>query len=77
MTEVLPGEHAAETGMRDGDIIVRYDGQDIESAEGFEEMTIATEGRGEPITLVVIRDDDVVQLKASPGRLGLVVYTIP
>ncbi|MCB9764956.1 MAG: PDZ domain-containing protein [Alphaproteobacteria bacterium] len=77
VTEVLPGEHAAEAGMRDGDIIVRYDGQDVESAEGFVEMVNATVGREEPILLVIIRGDEVIRLQAPPGRLGVRVTTIP
>ncbi|MCB9764954.1 MAG: hypothetical protein H6739_34580 [Alphaproteobacteria bacterium] len=77
MTEVLPGEHAAEAGVRDGDIIVRYDGQNVESAEGFVEMVNTTEGREDAILLVIIRDDEVIRLQALPGRLGVRITTIP
>lgn len=70
MSEILPGSPAEGQGFEPGDVVVSYDGRRIFHGGGLRQAT--TEGeRGEWVNVDVVREDDVVRLRAQRGPLGV------
>jgi hypothetical protein len=70
MSEILPGSPAEDQGFEPGDVVVSYDGRRIFHGGGLRHAT--TEGeRGEWVSIDVVRDDELLRLRAQRGPLGV------
>jgi membrane-associated protease RseP (regulator of RpoE activity) len=70
VTSVMAGSPAEQTGMRQGDILLRYNNQDVFSWNEIRQAT--TQGQpGEYVTLDVLRDGQPLSLMLPRGPLGV------
>jgi regulator of sigma E protease len=74
--EVMEGSSAQRFGLRKGDVIKQINGWDVSNVSQFIERVKAK--GGQPVTLVIQRDQTLLQLKVIPspdqnkqGRLGI------
>jgi S1-C subfamily serine protease len=65
---VFPGSPAEEAGLREGDIIVAIDGEEI-TAETDLSMLIVPHSPGDTITLRVVRDNSAREVEVTLGEL--------
>ncbi len=65
---VFPGSPAEEAGLRDGDIIVAIDGQQV-TAESDLAMLILPHSPGDTVTLRVLRDNSTTEVELTLGTL--------
>jgi acetylornithine deacetylase/succinyl-diaminopimelate desuccinylase-like protein len=69
LTRVVPDSAAARAGLREGDVLVRFDGRPV---SGFEDLTAALRARqrGDEVRILYLRDglehDTVATLDARP-----------
>ena len=63
---VQPGTPAADAGFRDGDIIVKVDGQAIDGEHPLD-ATLSQYSPGDTISVEVLRDGDTVTLSVTLG----------
>jgi serine protease Do len=66
--EVLPDTPAEQSGLRAGDIVVKYNGKAVSTASEFRNKVAATPANTE-VELLVFRDGKTETLKATIGRL--------
>lgn len=64
ITQVAPNSPAMQVGLLPGDIITTVDGEPIESIEAL--ISIVAERAGEPITMMILRDDQVETVNVTP-----------
>ena len=69
VSSVVDGSPAAKAGLRPGDVIVRYDGQAVESARELSTLVAKTRV-GQGVGLEVVRDGRPVTLQVTIGNLG-------
>jgi serine protease Do len=68
VSQVLPGESADKAGMKQGDVIVNFDGHNIESSHDLP-LIVAGTKIGKETTVTVIRDGKELKLKATIGEM--------
>jgi serine protease Do len=68
VSQVLPDEAADKAGVKQGDVIVRYDGKPIENSKDLPRIVAATP-IGKDVPLTVVRDGKEISLKATIGRM--------
>jgi S1-C subfamily serine protease len=69
VSEVMAGSPAANAGLRIKDVILSVDGTDLESAGDLQRLMLG-EAIGQPLTLKVLRDDDVIDVVVVPAELA-------
>jgi serine protease Do len=67
---VVPGGPADEGGVRPGDVIIRYNGERVESTEDLQSRVVATRP-DTTVPLVVMRAGEEVTLQVTIGELDL------
>ena len=67
--EVVATGQGPGLGIKEGDMIRRYNGEEIVTFEQIVKMT--GEIKAESIPLEIQRGDEVLKLTAKPGKLGL------
>src|SRR5690606_21488913 len=65
---IFPGSPAESAGLRDGDIIVALDGQQI-GADADLSMLIVPHAPGDTVTLRVLRDNSTTEVEVTLGTL--------
>jgi membrane-associated protease RseP (regulator of RpoE activity) len=70
VTNVVAGSPAALAGIQPGDIILSVNGTDVTTAEQLT-RAIVTAGRGQTVTLQVLRGNDMLTFKVQPDRQPL------
>jgi serine protease Do len=68
VSQVLPGESADKAGMKQGDVIVNFDGRNIENSHELP-LIVAGTKIGKETTVTVIRDGKELKLKATIGEM--------
>jgi S1-C subfamily serine protease len=68
INEVVDGSPAALAGLQPKDIILDVDGTPMDSAGDLQRLMIS-DAIGRSITLRVVRDDNVIELVATPAEL--------
>jgi len=80
IARVVPASPAAQSGLRPGDIILRYDRSGVENSSELQDM-LAEAGPGDTARIVVDRDGQVrtfyVELAQRPSYLMQAAYTSP
>jgi S1-C subfamily serine protease len=69
VSEVVPASPAAKAGLRIKDVILSVDGTDLESAGDLQRLMLS-EAIGQPLTLKVLRDDQLVDVVVIPAELA-------
>jgi S1-C subfamily serine protease len=69
VAEVVPGSPAARCGLRPGDIILQVDGHPVADAGDLQRLMLG-EAIGRPLSLRVLRGNDVVDLRAVPDEMA-------
>jgi tetratricopeptide (TPR) repeat protein len=72
VSAVLPGGNAAASGLRGGDVLLRYGKQALTPSDDF---TPATDGG--PIPVQVWRDGQTLERTVQPGKLGVMLSKRP
>jgi tetratricopeptide (TPR) repeat protein len=75
VTQVVPEGQGAALGIRVGDVVRRYHGQEITKTADLQKLT--GEVKGDAIPLEIQRGDETLKLTAKPGRLGLALEDRP
>lgn len=77
VTRVVPGSQAAHLGVRKGDVIERYAGQDVCDATDLVNLARdhASDAKGTQLALVLVRAGRRVFLQCLPGPIGVEVHT--
>jgi serine protease Do len=68
ITRVEPNSPADEAGVREGDIIIKWDGKDIEDSNRLSLLVKRTE-IGKPVKVLVIREGEQITLDVTTGEL--------
>lgn len=68
VNEVYPDSPAANAGIKPGDIIVRFNGKDVEDSKGLQ-VLVAAAGVGTMVTVDVIRDKKVYPINVKIGEM--------
>jgi len=68
VSQVLPDESADRAGIRQGDVIVNYDGKAIENSKDLPRIVAATP-IGKEVPVKVVRDGKELTLKAKIGEM--------
>ncbi|MBM3518782.1 MAG: PDZ domain-containing protein, partial [Alphaproteobacteria bacterium] len=68
VTSVAPDGPAADAGIRQGDVVLSFAGEEVASARALPRLVAATK-EGSAVDLIVWRDRAKVALKAEVGRL--------
>jgi S1-C subfamily serine protease len=66
VTEVVPGTPAERGGLRDGDLIVRFDSAPVERTDDLHRL-LTGEQAGVPARIRVLRGVDLLELTVTPG----------
>jgi S1-C subfamily serine protease len=69
LSGVSAGSPAEEAGMREGDVLIRFAGQEIEDLYAFTDA-LRTHSPGDTVEVVVQRDGEEVPLVAVLGTRG-------
>jgi regulator of sigma E protease len=83
MAEILPGGRAHQAGLRTGDRIVQASGRDVTTWQQF--VAVIEKSPGQPVPLVVDRDDQQITLAITPRdtvlpngiRVGRIDVNVP
>jgi tetratricopeptide (TPR) repeat protein len=75
VTEVVPEGQGPVLGIRVGDVVRRYNGQEITKVADLVKLT--GESKGDAIPLEIQRGDETLKFTAKPGRLGLALEDRP
>ncbi len=76
VTNVGPGSQAARAGIARGDVLLRYEGQELESAAALRGLTRAyTQGAAarKPLKIEAARGKEDVEFEVRGGHLGITV----
>ncbi len=76
VTNIGPGSQGARAGMAQGDVLLRYEGQDLDNAATLRRLTKAyTQGATatKPIRIEAARGADDVTFEVRGGHLGITV----
>ena len=76
VTNVGPGSQGARAGMKCGDMLLRFDGQELDRAATLRRLTtIHTQGAAaqKPIRIEAARGTDDLVFEVSGGKLGITV----
>jgi hypothetical protein len=76
VTNIGPGSQAARAGMKCGDVLLRLDGQELDSAATLRRLTkIYTQGAAaqKPIIVDAARGAEDIEFEVSGGKLGITV----
>lgn len=68
VSQVLPNEPAERAGIKQGDVIIHYDGKDIENSKDLPRIVAATP-IGKEVSVKVLRDGKELTLKAKIGEM--------
>jgi len=69
---IIDGSAADEAGVQVDDIVFNYAGERIFSVRGLQQATTAGE-RDEPVSIQVVRDDELVGLVIRRGPMGVTI----
>jgi serine protease Do len=69
VTDIMPGGPAEKAGIEQGDIIVQYNGKDIEDVTQLRNLVAAT-SPGESVTIKVVRNNEQMELTLNIGDLS-------
>ncbi len=75
--EVIPGGQGPGLGIRVGDILKRYNGEEITKVIQVVQLTGESRDDGVGISLEIQRGTETLKLTAKPGRLGLLLENKP
>ena len=75
VTQVVPEGQGPGLGIRVGDVVRRYNGQEITKLTDLIKLT--GESKGEAIPLEIQRGTETLKFTAKPGRLGLALEDRP
>lgn len=67
ITDVLPGSPADDAGLREDDVIIKYDGRQVERADEFSDMVRNT-APDTKVQLTIMRDGEEKNLEVEIGR---------
>jgi len=73
--EVLRGSPAAEAGLKPRDIIVRFDGNQVQSADDFR-FQVATAPIGKAVPIDILRDGRVMTMNVTIGNREVAIQTM-
>ena len=75
VTEVLPNSQALRVGLKQGDIIVSYNGQAVETLEA---LATAKEGvqAGHPCNMIIQRQGQAHNIDVIGGSIGCHIYKV-
>ncbi len=73
VTTVEPNTQAARLGLRKGDILVSYAGQNLVSTQLVQNLVKLHANDVLDIELVVIRNNQTLEFDVQPGRLGVLM----
>jgi CHAT domain-containing protein len=78
ITQVIPEGNAAGAGLRDGDVLVAYAGDELASVEQLGQL-IAAHAQDESVTVTVWREteDQTATRQVGPGRLDVALAREP
>jgi len=65
---VTPDSPAAEAGIEVGDVILKFDGSEVENMRGLPRLVARTD-IGKPVDVVVLRNDKELTVKVTIGKL--------
>jgi len=68
VSQALPGEPADKAGIKQGDVIVNFDGRKVESSKDLPRIVAATP-IGKEVAVTVIRDGKEIKLQAKIGEM--------
>ncbi len=68
VSQVLPGEPADKAGIKQGDVIVNFDGHKVDSSRDLPRIVAATT-IGKEVTVTVIREGSEIKLQAKIGAM--------
>ena len=74
VTNIGPGSQAARTGMKCGDVLLRFDGQELDSTATLRRLTkIYTQGTApqKPILIEAARGAEDIEFEVFGGKLGI------
>ena len=71
---LVEGSQAEQLGILPGDVILEYDGKEIETVSDLKKAIAAA--AGPEVELIIRRDRDVIVLTAKPGKLGVFLKTV-
>jgi serine protease Do len=74
VSDVSPGSPAADAGVKADDVIVGYDGQDVESVSQLRSRVASTEP-GTEVPLTLLRDGDRIERTVRIGTLSTAAAT--
>jgi len=67
ITDVLPGSPADDAGLREDDVILKYDGKQVERADDFSETVLKTEPQTK-VRMTIMRDGEKKEIEVEIGR---------
>ena len=67
VASVKEGTPASKAGLKDGDVILKFDGKDVTDVESFREMVAETRP-GKTVKIVVFRNGKKITLKVKIGK---------
>ncbi|MFO0320024.1 MAG: PDZ domain-containing protein, partial [Neisseriaceae bacterium] len=73
IAQVSPNSAAAKAGLKNGDIILKVDGKDIQDSANLP-LIIGSKRPGETVTLLVFRNKQNITIKAVLGDDGQKIY---
>ncbi|MFW6139668.1 MAG: DegQ family serine endoprotease, partial [Spirochaetota bacterium] len=76
IADVMPDTPAAQAGVKQGDIVLRYNGKKVSNVTGLRNM-VAETSPGEEVGITVLRDGKEKQLTVKLGELGAEQEQLP
>ena len=74
---LLPGAPAGAAGLRPGDLLLRYAGEDIDSAEQLVGLVQSEAQGSRQVSITILRDGAVLLLNIPSGRMGAELLNLP
>ncbi len=69
VSKVMPGSPADKAGLEVGDVIVSYDGQDLDRSQQLPYL-VGTTAVGKQVPLIVLRDGETLDLRVTIDKLN-------
>jgi tetratricopeptide (TPR) repeat protein len=76
LTQVVPGGNAAQGGLKENDVLLRYAGRKLEAPADLA-AALAKSGGAEAIPVQAWRQGQTLDLTVRPGKLGVVISQQP